>query len=163
MTDPTELTLTLALALALALALHPRPYGPTSPPPQVARGAWHDPFAADAWSLGVCLLALLAPREHDEYDYHRTPFYPWLEACELTLALAQALTLALALALTLTARPVAKRGALMAPSSSHVVPAKRPAGAPRAGGGARHRGAQRSKSRSTVEAEEAAMWDAVKS
>lgn len=56
------------------------------------------------------------------------------------------------------ARPVAKRGALMAPSSSHVVPAKRSAG-----GGARHRGVQRSKSRSTVEAEEAAMWDAVKS
>ena len=86
----------------------------------------------------------------------------WL-GLALGLGLALALTIALALALTLTARPVAKRGALMAPSSSHVVPAKRPAGAPRAGGGARHRGAQRSKSRSTVEAEEAAMWDAVKS
>ena len=54
---------------------------PTTMAPEVAQGAWHDPFAADAWSLGVCLLALLAPREHDEYDYQRTPFYPWVEAC----------------------------------------------------------------------------------
>ena len=51
------------------------------------------------------------------------------------------------------ARPVAKRGPLMAPSSSHVVPAKRPPG--------EHRGRQRK--RSAKEAEEAAMWDAVKS
>jgi len=51
------------------------------------------------------------------------------------------------------ARPVAKRGALMAPSSSHVVPATRPPGV--------HRSRQRKGS--TKEAEEAAMWDAVKS
>jgi len=55
------------------------------------------------------------------------------------------------------ARPVAKRGPLMAPSSSHVVPAKRAPGV--------HRGHDRGRQRkeSTKEAEEAAMWDAVKS
>lgn len=37
---------------------------------------WYCPFAADAWSLGACLLALLAPRDPDEFEA-RAPFYPF--------------------------------------------------------------------------------------
>ena len=52
----------------------------TTMAPEVVRGDPHEPFAADAWSLGVCVLTLMAPRELDEYDFSRPPFYPWCEA-----------------------------------------------------------------------------------
>ena len=48
--------------------------------PEVMGGQWYCPFAADAWSLGICILALLAPRDVDEYEFNRTPFYPFLVA-----------------------------------------------------------------------------------
>ena len=53
--------------------------GLCSAPPasEVRMGRWYCPFAADSWSLGVCLLALAAPREYDEYEMDRTPFYPF--------------------------------------------------------------------------------------
>jgi len=40
---------------------------------------WHCPFTADAWSLGVCTLTLLAPREFDEAE-NRPAFYPFTVA-----------------------------------------------------------------------------------
>ena len=54
------------------------PFGtPTTMASEVRMGRWYCPFAADSWSLGVCLLALAAPREYDEYEMDRTPFYPF--------------------------------------------------------------------------------------
>ena len=38
------------------------------------------PFAADSWSLGICMLTLLAPREFDEFEFDRTSFYPFVQA-----------------------------------------------------------------------------------
>ena len=53
---------------------------PTTMAPETLAARWHCPFLADAWSLGVCLLTLVAPRELDEYEYDRTPFYPFARA-----------------------------------------------------------------------------------
>ena len=54
------------------------PYGTASTmAPEVSMGRWYCPYAADSWSLGVCLLTLAAPREYDEYEMDRTPFYPF--------------------------------------------------------------------------------------
>jgi serine/threonine protein kinase/TolA-binding protein len=53
---------------------------PTTMAPEALAARWHCPFLADAWSLGVCLLTLVAPRELDEYEYDRTPFYPFARA-----------------------------------------------------------------------------------
>ena len=53
---------------------------PTTMAPEALAARWHCPFLADAWSLGVCLLTLVAPRELDEYEYDRTPFYPFTRA-----------------------------------------------------------------------------------
>ena len=52
----------------------------TTMAPEVVAGQWYCPYTADAWSLGICILALLAPRDVDEYEFDRTPFYPFLVA-----------------------------------------------------------------------------------
>ena len=52
----------------------------TTMAPEVLQEKWYCPFRADAWSLGTCLLALLAPREFDEFDFERIPFYPFTRA-----------------------------------------------------------------------------------
>ena len=75
-------------ALALLESGRPRgvsrePYGTvTTMAPEVHSRRWYCPFASDLWSLGVCLLTLAAPREYDEYECDRTPFYPFREPAD---------------------------------------------------------------------------------
>eukprot|EP00316_Scyphosphaera_apsteinii_P001102 CAMPEP_0119302450 /NCGR_PEP_ID=MMETSP1333-20130426/4038_1 /TAXON_ID=418940 /ORGANISM="Scyphosphaera apsteinii, Strain RCC1455" /LENGTH=542 /DNA_ID=CAMNT_0007304797 /DNA_START=62 /DNA_END=1690 /DNA_ORIENTATION=+ len=47
--------------------------------PEVIGARWYCPYKADSWSLGICLLAILAPRPFDE-DEPRAAFYPFLQA-----------------------------------------------------------------------------------
>ena len=70
-----------ALRRATTHGVSREPYGtPSTMAPEVVTGRWYCPYTADAWSLGICLLTIFAPHEHDEYDYDRTPFYPFGEA-----------------------------------------------------------------------------------
>ena len=40
---------------------------------KVLSARWHCPYRADVWSLGVCLLAMCAPREIDPHCEARAP------------------------------------------------------------------------------------------
>ena len=69
------------LAHAVPLGVSRDPYGTlTTMAPEVVRRQWYCPFRADSWSLGICLLTLVAPRDFDEFDLTRPPFYPFTEA-----------------------------------------------------------------------------------